>query len=132
MQWGRIKGQNYLEDGNLLAGVDDPGVHGVGTGQVDHLAEHHPVVRLGVHVVPVAGQRQFVGHVAVAVEGVVDPVSEGDLLLIKDGVGPELPVDLLSFLHVGGRRRREGVGDALGLERLADLEQAGCERCERE
>ena len=125
-------GESYLEYGNRFAGVDDPAVHSVGTGQVDHLAEHHPVVRLGVHVVPVARQRQLVGHVAVADEGVVDPVSEGNLLFVQDGVVAELPVDLLGFLHVGRRRRREGVADALSLERLADLEQAGCQRCQKE
>ena len=118
-----IRVENYLKNGNVLAGVDDPAVHGVGTGEVDHLAQHHSVVRLGVHVAPVAGQGQLVGHVAVALEGVVDPVGEGDLLLVQDGVDAELPVDLLAFLHVGGLGRREGVGDALGLDCLADLEQ---------
>ena len=116
-----IRVENYLKNGNVLAGVDDPAVHGVGTGEVDHLAQHHSVVRLGVHVAPVAGQGQLVGHVAVALEGVVDPVGEGDLLLLEHGVvRSELSLNLLSFLVVL-LRRLEGFGDVVSLERLAEL-----------
>ena len=79
-----IRVENYLKNGNVLAGVDGPAVHGVGTGEVDHLAQHHPVVCLGVHVPPVALQGQLVRHVGVASECVVDPVREGDLLLVQD------------------------------------------------
>ena len=79
-----IRVENYLKNGNVLAGVDGPAVHGVGTGEVDHLAQHHPVVCFGVHVPPVARQGQLVRHVGVASECVVDPVREGDLLLVQD------------------------------------------------
>ena len=122
-----IEVENYLENGNVLAGVDDPAVHGVGTGEVDHLAQHHSVVRLGVHVAPVAGQGQLVGHVAVALEGVVDPVGEGDLLLLEHGVvRSELSLNLLSFLVVL-LRRLEGFGDIVSLEGLAELGgRTGC------
>ena len=78
-----IRVENYLKNGNVLAGVDGPAVHGVGTGEVDHLAQHHPVVCFGVHVPPVARQGQLVRHVGVASECVVQ-----DCHLTKyDGLG---------------------------------------------
>ena len=72
---------SHLEYRNVNAGVDDPLVDGVGGGEVDHLAEDHPVVHLLVEVAPALPQLQLVSNVAVLAEGSVDPVSEGCLLL---------------------------------------------------
>ena len=77
-------------------------------------------VHLLVHVGPVLRQLQLVSHVGVVGQGVVEPVSEGDLLLLQDGVNTELSLNLLPFV-VGLLRRLEGFGDVVSLERLAEL-----------
>ena len=71
----------YLENGNILSLVDHPLVDGVGSGEVDHLAQDDPVVHLLVHVAAVLAQPQLVPEVRVPAEVGVDPVCEGCLLL---------------------------------------------------
>ena len=113
----------YLENYNVLALVDGPLVHSVGNCEVDHLAEHHPVIHLGVHVRPVLSQLQLVRHVGIIGQRVVDPVSEGDLLLIQDcGEPSTLAMNLLVFF-VEFLGRLVGMGDIVGFDFLAELQE---------
>ena len=71
-----------LEDRDFLPSVYHSLIDGVGGGQVDHLAEDHPVVHLVVHVIPGLLYLELVRHILVTAHGVINPVSEGGLLLI--------------------------------------------------
>ena len=62
-------------------------------------------------------------HVGIIGQGVVDPVGEGDLLLIQDsGETSTLAMNLLVFL-VEFLRRLVGLGDIVGLDFLAELRE---------
>ena len=62
-------------------------------------------------------------HVGIIGQGVVDPVSEGDLLLIQDcGEPATLAMNLLVFF-VEFLGRLVGMGDIVGFDFLAELQE---------